>query len=275
MFRQRILVVVVLLPVGVAAIIYGSWVYLAVIGAILALAASEYVNVFRTGGFKPSGFVVVGGVLVIHLVRYWQGTEWDAPMLVVLALLAMFVHVVQFEKGGQQSAIDFAITMGGVFYLGILGSYFTLVRSLPDGMWWTFIILPAIWWGDTGAYFIGLWIGRHKFSPRLSPKKTWEGYIAGISFAVLGTPLLVKMYYSLGLDPGSGATLINVAILGLVMGVFATLGDLGISMFKRQFGMKDTGVILPGHGGMLDRIDSWLWGLPIGYYLVLWFLIPN
>lgn len=271
MFRQRILVVAVLLPLGVTAIIFGSWVYLALIGVILGLAASEYVNVFRTGGFKPSGFVVVGGVLAFHLVRYWQGTAWDAPLLVGLALLAMFVHIVQFEKGGQQSAIDFAITAAGIFYLGILGSYFMLVRHLPHGMWWTFTILPAIWWGDTGAYFIGSWIGKHKFAPRLSPKKTWEGYIGGIFFAVLGTPLLVKLYYSLGLTPEYGITLWNAAILGLVMSVFATLGDLGISMLKRQFGLKDTGMILPGHGGMLDRIDSWIWGLPIGYYLVTWF----
>jgi phosphatidate cytidylyltransferase len=271
MFRQRLLVVVVLLPLGIFSIINGGWMYAALTGVILGLAASEYAQLFKIGGYNPSRILVVCGVLAIFLARFIYGFSWDAPVLVLIALICMATYLAAYEKGSQQTAFDFAITLSGIFYLGILGSYFILLRDLPNGMWWTLVLLPSIWWGDTGAYFIGSWIGQHKFSPRLSPKKTWEGYLGGIVFAVLGTPLLVLLYYHLGLSPKSGITLGKAAILGAVMGIFATLGDLGISMLKRQFGVKDTGSILPGHGGMLDRIDSWIWGLPIGYYLIIWF----
>jgi phosphatidate cytidylyltransferase len=273
MLRQRVLVVVVLLPVGIVSIIYGGWVYALLIGVILGMAASEYTHLYKTGGYHPSGFLVVCGVAAIFLARFLYGFTWDAPLMVLLLFASMAVYLTAYEKGDQQAGVDFTITTAGISYLGVLGSYFVLVRALPNGMWWTLLILPAIWWGDTGAYFIGSWIGKHKFSPRLSPKKTWEGYIAGIFFAVLGTPLLVLLYYRLGLGPEVGITLERAAILGAVMGVFTTLGDLGVSMMKRQFGVKDTGAVLPGHGGMLDRIDSWIWGLPIGYYLVLWLFI--
>jgi phosphatidate cytidylyltransferase len=133
-------------------------------------------------------------------------------------------------------------------------------------------VLPAIWLADSGAYFIGTKWGKNKMAPRLSPKKSWQGYFGGILVAVIGTPLLV-MAYSLG--PASEVTLARAAIIGLFMGVFPTLGDLAESMFKRQVGVKDSGTLLPGHGGIFDRIDSWLWGAVIGYYLIIWFFLAN
>ena len=133
------------------------------------------------------------------------------------------------------------------------------------------LVLPSVWLADSGAYFIGRSFGRHKLSPRLSPKKTWEGYIAGLFFGTLGTVGLVALW-RIWAGPEFAITLWEGALLGLLLSAFPTLGDLGESMIKRQSGVKDSGNLLPGHGGAFDRIDSWLWAEPIGYYFILWVL---
>ena len=132
------------------------------------------------------------------------------------------------------------------------------------------MVLPAVWLADSGAYFIGRKYGSHKMTPRLSPNKSWEGYFGGIVFSVIGTALLVQIYYQLGLELTSQITPSRAVMIGILMSVIPTLGDLGESMIKRQTGKKDSGTILPGHGGMFDRIDSWLWAAVIGYFAIVW-----
>jgi phosphatidate cytidylyltransferase len=180
----------------------------------------------------------------------------------------MIFHLRAYEQGRDQAGIDFLITVGGIVYIGLFGSYFVTIRELPDGAWWLMVVLTGVWLGDTGGYVIGKSMGRNKFAPRLSPKKTREGYIGGILLGTLLTPLFLLLYRQLGLRVDSEITLFRALLIGAVMSTFTTLGDLGISMFKRSFGVKDSGKILPGHGGILDRIDSWLWGVLIGYYLI-------
>jgi phosphatidate cytidylyltransferase len=153
-----------------------------------------------------------------------------------------------------------------------MGSFFIALRALPEGEWWLLVSLPALWLADSGAYFIGTRFGAHKMTPRLSPKKSWEGYFGGILVAAIGTPLLAMLYRNLWLPAETVVTPANAIILALAMGVFPTLGDLGESMIKRQAGRKDSGTLLPGHGGMFDRIDSWLWAAFISYYVIAWFL---
>jgi phosphatidate cytidylyltransferase len=131
------------------------------------------------------------------------------------------------------------------------------------------IVLPSVWLADIGAYLVGSRIGKHSLSPRLSPKKTWEGYWAGVVISTLGTAGLVILWHSLG---GPDVAWWQGAALGAAFSILSTLGDLGESMFKRQAGVKDASNFFPGHGGVFDRIDSWLWGGALGYFLILWFL---
>lgn len=273
MLRQRVLVAVILLPLGVAAILAGGFWFALVVALLLGLAAVEYVQLFKTGGYQPAGFVVVAGVLVLVLARFLGGFDWDYWLLPILVLLSVTFHLVAFERGRDQAGTDFGVTLGGIFYIGLLGSFLVLLRGLPEGEWWILVTLPAVWLADSGAYFIGTAFGRHKMSPRLSPKKSWEGYLAGIAAGVAFTPLLVLLYKQLGLSPDSAITVGKAAMLGGVMGVLPTLGDLSESMIKRQVGVKDSGTLLPGHGGMFDRIDSWLWGGVIGYLIIDWLFI--
>ena len=152
--------------------------------------------------------------------------------------------------------------------MGWVGAYLIKLRNLPNGEWWFFLVLPIVWFADSGAYLVGKEIGKHKLSPRLSPKKTWEGYWGGVFFGVLGGVLFSWLWRE-----NLQITLLNGAILGLILGLLTTLGDLGESMIKRQSGIKDSGHILPGHGGIFDRIDSWIWAAALGYYIIIWFFI--
>ena len=268
MLIKRALVTIVLLPIGIAAIVWGGWIYLALIAAFLGLAAWEYVNLWRAGGFQPAGVLVVGGVLALVVTRQVWGFDGAAAWLSAAVLLSMVYHLVQYERGREQAASDLAITLMGILYLGWVGAYMVSLRLLADGQWWVLLVLPAVWLSDTGAYLIGSRFGRHPLTPRLSPKKTWHGYRGGVAFGVLGGLGLAALYRALGAP--AGINLLSGALIGLAMGIFPTLGDLGESMIKRQVGVKDSGKLLPGHGGAFDRIDSWLWAAVIGYYLILW-----
>jgi phosphatidate cytidylyltransferase len=270
MLRQRVLVTILLLPLGIAAILAGGPWFLLLVALILGLAAWEFAALFRAADLQPAAPLVLAGVLGLVLARYLAGFAQDVWLLPLIIMLSVVYHLAQFERGRDRAATDLSLTITGIFYLGILGGYFIMLRQLEHGEWWLLLTLPAVWLADSAAYFLGTRFGRRKLAPRLSPHKSWEGYIAGVVFGALGTPLLLILYQRLGMPASPAFTATNAALLGLAMGIFPTLGDLGESMLKRQVGVKDSGSILPGHGGMLDRIDSWLWALPIGYILIQW-----
>ncbi len=272
MLRQRVLVTVVLLPIGLFLIYLGGIPYLLFITLFLSLAAWEYARLFQKGGFQPASLLVVIGTVAITMGRGMDGFVSADWILGLLVLASMVYHLVAYERGRDQAGTDFAITLSAPLYVGWLGAYLISLRDLPNGVAWFLVALPSIWAADSGAYFYGRKFGRRKLSPRLSPKKTWEGYFAGV---ITGT--LIGMAFAAiaaaNLPPGAGFTLLRGAILGLVLSVVTPLGDLGESMIKRQVGVKDSSKLFPGHGGAFDRIDSWIWGAIISYYLITWFYI--
>ena len=265
---RRVFTALVLAAVGLPAIIYGGLSYYVLMAVILAGAAREYVRLFRAIHYEPSEIVTVGGVLVIATARFFFA-ETAIPMFVLSVLLAMTVHFFAFERGRDMAGLDFAITVAGIVYIGWLGSYLLDLRSLPDGVWWWLLVLPIVWAGDTGAYSLGAVYGKHKMTPRLSPKKSWEGYFAGVFTSVLIGAFFSYAFSSLGPQPFRDViNPLQGGLLGLVIGALAPLGDLGESMLKRQGGLKDSSNIFPGHGGFLDRIDSWIWGAALGYFII-------
>ncbi len=270
---KRTLTALGLAAVGLPAIIYGGFFYYLLMGTFLVGGAWEYVRIYRAVQHEPHEIVTVGGVLVIATARFFFA-EYAIPLLVLLVLLAMAVHLIAFERGRAQSAVDFGVTVAGIVYLGWVGSYLLDLRNLPQGGWWFMIVLPIVWAGDTGAYSIGAVYGKHKMAPRLSPKKSWEGYFAGLFTSILIGVFFSYAFSSLGPKPLGGLiTPAQGAVLGLVIGALAPLGDLGESMFKRQGGLKDSSNVFPGHGGFLDRIDSWLWGAALGYFILQIFIL--
>ncbi len=269
MLVKRILVAIVILPLAVLVIAAGGWVFALAVVLVLSIAAWEFWRMVRSGDFQPSAIIVVGGVALMAILRFqfsFTGSQFGASLMI---LLTMAFCVRGYELSRNQSASDFAITMAGIFYLGWIGGYLISLRSVPDGEWWTLTALPAIWAADGGAFFIGRTFGRHKLSPRVSPKKTWEGYLGGIVVGTAVTALLALLWHA----RVPAITLERGALLGLVVSVLAPVGDLGESMLKRQFGCKDSSNLLPGHGGFMDRIDSTLWAAVIGYYLIVVFFL--
>jgi phosphatidate cytidylyltransferase len=166
---------------------------------------------------------------------------------------------------------DWTGTIAGGTYIGVCGSYLVRLRELPaDGLWWTFIVIPAILFADAAAYLIGSAWGRHKVAPSLSFGKTWEGYTAGVLVGGLMGGFLGWLWV-FRVGPESTVTALRGLVLGTLVAALAPIGDLAISAAKREAGVEDSGRLLPGHGGALDRLDSVLWAAVIGYYCVTYF----
>jgi len=267
MLRERIVVVVILLPTAFAIIAAGGWIFAAAAALVLGLAAAEYASLFRANGLAPSTPLLVAGVAALTLGRQADGFGSSPAILAGAGLALMTWHLIDYERGAGRSGTDFAVGLGGVAYLGWVGAYLVSLRSLPDGLWWLLTALPAVWIGDSAAYFVGRAIGRRRLAPRLSPKKTWEGYLAGVVAAAAAGAGFAALW-TVAAGPASEVSAGRGLVLGAVMGILTPLGDLGISMIKREVQIKDSGSILPGHGGALDRLDSWLWAGVLGYYLV-------
>lgn len=266
MLARRLLVAIVLVPIGIALISFGGIPYVLFIMVTLGIAAWEYCQLFKKSGFAPSSVMVIGGTVALIAQRAIFSFKGADLLIGLLILASMTFHLVHYERGRSQAATDFGITIGGIFYIGWLGAYLISLRDLPEGKWWVLLVLPAVWIADGGAYFLGSRLGKHQLTQRLSPKKTWEGYIGGILFGVLGGTILAACWGVMS----PTVTALRGALIGFVLATLTPLGDLGESMFKRQAGAKDSSNIIPGHGGILDRYDSWLWAGILGYYLILW-----
>lgn len=266
--RQRTIVAAILLPIAVAAIYFGGFAYAIFIILFLAGAAWEYSQLLKKVNLDPSLPLIVGGVILLGMIRSLFDFNYLAATLTGLLFGGAFYHIIKFERGDTTPAADFGATVSALFYVGFLGPYLISLRALPNGIWWTFLVLPTVWIADTGAYLVGSTIGKHKLAPKTSPHKTWEGYFAGVVTGVLGNLGLLVLYNQV-FQAGLEITILESALLGLVLSAFIPLGDLTESLIKRQAGEKDSGVIFPGHGGMFDRLDSFFWAAPIGYYMIL------
>jgi phosphatidate cytidylyltransferase len=151
-------------------------------------------------------------------------------------------------------------------YLGLGGGHLIALRGLPSGLWWLLTACSAVWIGDSAAYLVGVRWGRHRIAPTISPGKSWEGYAAQVLGGALGGLFLAWLGSRVS-GGASALTLWHGLIVGAVVSVLCPAGDFLISMMKRDVGVKDTGSLIPGHGGILDRMDSVLWAGILGHML--------
>lgn len=265
---KRTATALALLAIGFPTLLIGGLPYLLFVGFLVTAAAWEYSEMFRAVGLRPAHWLVVAGVAALAVVRfYWPGAA--AALLTATVMLLLAYHLIDYERGAEKTGLDFSVSAAALLYMGWVGSYLFDLRQLENGAWWVMFVLPCVWLADTGAYMLGAAYGRHHMTPRLSPKKTWEGFAAGAFTAALAGAFFAYAYTRWGplhLSIWTGAA------FGLLVGLLTPLGDLGESMLKRQAGLKDSGSFLPGHGGAFDRIDSWIWAAVLGYYFIIWFI---
>ena len=265
----RFISAAILIPLVVGAVLLGGWWLTGFVAFFAALAGWELAQLFARGGYHPWILFVPLGCAGLAIIRLVAGIEGGSALLGALVLGAMAFHMICFERGIKTSASDFLITIGAIFYVGWLAAYIVSIRQLLDGQWWTLLTLLAIALADGGAYFIGSAIGKHKMMPHVSPKKSWEGYLGGILIGTFFAFIFAAWFHSFS----PAITWQKGILLGVVISTLSPFGDFGESMLKRQFGQKDSSQLIPGHGGFLDRIDSYLWAAILGYYLVAWFLV--
>lgn len=263
--RRRAITSVLMVVLGLPGLLIGGPLYFLVAAVFSGIAAWEYVDMAHGSGSRASRPLVVGGVVAIIAARAFI-PQHAIAVFTFSILIAMTWHLIEYERGRDNATHDFFASVAGLTYMGWIAAYLIDLRTLPNGEWWSILVLPIVWLADTGAYFIGIRYGKHKMTPRLSPKKTWEGFWAGAISAALTGGFFTYIYSTWGplhLPIWEGA------LFGLFLGLLTPLGDLGESMFKRQAGMKDSGNLFPGHGGVFDRIDSWLWAAVLGYYFIV------
>lgn len=269
--RDRLAVSVLLLPLVFLVVQVGSWLYLIAILVILVVAAIEFGGLFVAVRHRPAVPVIVAGTALVVAAEQFPGLNLWGGLPVVILLAAIAWHLVDYERGAAASGTDFAITLAGIFYLGGLGRYFVALRGGPDGLWWLLTALGSVFLADTGAFSFGRMFGRrfiHRpFAPRLSPKKTWEGFAGSVLVGAVGGAVLA-LCWQIAASPASMLSWQTGGLLGALVGAVGQLGDLAVSMLKRQAGVKDSGAVMAGHGGALDRIDSWLVAMAVGYFYV-------
>ena len=259
---SRILVAAVLLPLVIGLVYLGGWwlFALALAGGLLAL--HELYTMARD--LRP---LVLGGYLGFVLALL--GLQLGGPQWLLAGLLSTFVlefAIFGLSEARPSATSSFGVTLLGVFWVGAGIGCLLLVRDIPEfGFWALMAVLFTVFAADTGAYFVGRAVGRHRMAPTISPGKSWEGFVGGVAAAVLVAFLVLYR------DSDEFLSIPQSLALGAAIALACVLGDLFESAVKRDLQVKDSGRLLAGHGGMLDRLDSLLWAGPVAYFVILAF----
>ncbi|MBI2852303.1 MAG: phosphatidate cytidylyltransferase [Chloroflexi bacterium] len=284
MLKQRVLTALVGIPLLVIAVWFGAplpWFTLlvALFGGVAAYEFYRLVTLARAAplvyfGILWSLLLIISrdtAVLALISPQIWfayPAPRLDvnllAPVLLTSAVtISLFSLITRVPR--EQAFNSWAWTMAGLLYTGWLLGYLVALRGVADGRNWVLFALFTTFASDTAAFFIGRRWGKHRLAPAISPSKTWEGAIAGGLAAIV-----MGLFFALSTPLGVNLTFPQAGALGLLVSVFGQMGDLVESLFKRNMGVKDSSKLLPGHGGVLDRIDSIAFAGIVVYYYVIW-----
>jgi phosphatidate cytidylyltransferase len=252
----RVLSALVLLPIVLWLLYQGSFWTAALLGFAAGACAYEYITIVLKG-LNPVGWFVVAASVVmpfLPVVAPPSATQFAVGLSGVVLFAGWTWHLLQGPvlEAPMRTAhllMAFLYGAGGLTALAA-------VRMLPDGGWWVVAALAITWGNDTSAYFAGRFLGRHKLYPEVSPNKTWEGFLGGFAGAI-GFLFIQRAFFF------GGLTVVDCLVLGALGSLLGPAGDLCESMLKRAYAVKDSGRIIPGHGGMLDRIDALIFNAPM------------
>lgn len=249
-------------------IMYGDISLLLMLVVLLGFGSREYVKILNHKGFYPSLKVIYLTEIILATVVYFKRFDLVAITLTICAMCS-FMWVL--FRGKQPYIANVATTLLGMVYCGWFPLHLIFLRDLScpkydSGLGFVVLMFTSILLTDVGCYYVGTKLGKHKLAPVISPNKTIEGSIGGMFFAILGA-VVVGLFIDLPWYMS--------AIAGVICTVFAQIGDLCESMLKRDAGVKDSGSSLPGHGGFLDRTDSFILTIPIMYYFCKCFIFQT
>ena len=291
---KRVLTAVILIPLVVLALFLAPmWLFTLLVLAVAVLAAREFLAIVEADGFRPfrglsylflvCGFLVQASTFVTdwRLFQNFGAAAFVAGMgaLAVLLVSPLVLLVASMRRDPLAEALpDAAVSFMVLPYVGVTLSCMVTLRAMENGTLFLLYVMLLVWTGDIAAFYVGRAIGKHKLALRVSPGKTWEGAIASVLGAVVAALLLfhfllpiykglIQLHlvspYSVAMVPREPAPIWLVVLFAVCINVAAQLGDLVESAMKRGAGLKDSGSLLPGHGGMLDRIDALLFALPV------------
>jgi phosphatidate cytidylyltransferase len=257
---SRVVVTIVALPLVLWLVYLGGWWLFGLALVVALVALHELYSIARA--LRPLVLAGYAGATATLLGAHLGGPEWMVGGFTVTLLLAFLLYGIADTR--QSGTITMGSTVLGVAWIALGLAHLLLLRDLPDhGRLAIFTVLLAVFAGDTAAYFVGRLVGRHKLAPALSPGKTWEGFVAG---TVVGIAVVFFALY----DQGFLSIPQSIA-LGAALALAGAAGDLFESALKRDLQVKDSGRLLGGHGGMLDRIDAHLFAAVVGLYVILAF----
>jgi phosphatidate cytidylyltransferase len=265
MFMIRLRSSIIVLSLAILFVVLGGDVLFAAMGIISLIGMMELYRILKLhktllGGV---GFLAAASY---YILLYFELKEHFLMLFIGFLLILMMIYVLQFPKYNTEQV---AVAFLGLFYVSVMLSYIYQVRILEDGAWLVWLIFIGAWGSDTCAYCVGILIGKHKITPKLSPKKSLEGCIGG----VLGAALIGFIYGTAIRSHLTGISQPQLlfAVIGAASSVISQIGDLAASAIKRNHDIKDYGRLIPGHGGILDRFDSIIFTAPIVYYLIVMF----
>lgn len=260
MLRLRTLTAVIGLPLVITAIWFGELWFTVLITAAATLGSLEFYRMASRSKIRPLTYFGVAWVLLLVLSPHCPYT-FTTPFLITSGIVISLIWLL-FRSPREEAFNNWAWTMAGILYVGWMLSHWIDLRSLEAGKEWVFWAMFTTIASDTAAFFCGRAWGRHSLASTISPAKTWEGAIGGLLAGII-VSLILSIVFSLPLNYW------QMALLGAVISIFAQLGDLVESLLKRNTGTKDSGKLLPGHGGILDRIDSFMFTGVVVYYCVV------
>jgi len=265
---KRLLTALIIVPPFLLVIRFGppyAVVILISIAAVMGLYEFYQMTLPKQGAGAKIGAILLGAILCALF-------QWAPSGMIFLSvfviLLIIFFGYALFSAELSQLPSRIALTFLGIIYVPFLLSHITLINKLPQGVFWVLLLIATVWIGDTFALAFGSWLGRHKLSPRISPHKTIEGFFA----CFVGAILTVFVCKSLFLPT---LTIADALMVATGIAFFGQLGDLSESMIKRGAKVKDSGTMIPGHGGMLDRLDSFLFAAPFLYNFLAYKMFPG
>lgn len=254
---QRVITAVIAIPVVLAFVWLSGWFGFAVALLVVILSVYELHNMMVHEGYHPLIWMSFALSILFLLAAMFPQQSLILLEVGLSAALLITFPLLFIRKKLDGAMVDWSLTLAIPIYLGWPMSVFLLLRGfkggITPGFWWVLLVFLGVWGFDSGAFFAGHFFGKHKLAPAISPAKTWEGVAGGLLFSIAAAllfstwPLGVPWYLAI--------------LLGILIGIAATLGDLAESLIKRQTHVKDSGQFMPGHGGMLDRIDSLLFAV--------------